>query len=128
MTVRFTTNSHRRPVLDSWDIPADVRSEFDYIDWDACDDGRDSVSFVRAYGTYWDLNDVEPGPAMYGGRLPEPFRVAGYVAYVSETYFSGVCFRYVFDSDDGGEYDVIVARYFSTDDDSGYSEQITEGS
>lgn len=119
MAVRITTNHHRREPLDSWQIPPEVRAEFDYVNWQACDNGEDSVSFVRAYGTYWDLNDTEPGPAMFGGTLPEPFRRAGYAAYVSETYFSGVCFRYVFDSDDSGEYTVIVGRYFADDEPEG---------
>lgn len=108
MSVEFTTNHHRREVLNSWDIPPEVRAQFDYIDWSACDDARDSVSFVRAYGSYFDLNDTEPGPGM--SRMPDS--LAGWHAYISETYFSGIVFRYIFDSEDEGEYTVIVGRYF----------------
>lgn len=110
--IEFTTNHHRREPIDSWDIPADVRADFDYIDWSACDRGEDSVTFVRAYGQWFDMNDTEPGPAMFGGTLPDAFRAAGWNAYKSETYFSGIVFRYVFDSEDSGEYTIVVGRYF----------------
>ncbi len=95
----FTTNHHHRPVLDGWDLTPAERETFDYVDWDAVADGRDSRSFVRYAGELHDLGDVM--------RAPEPLQRLGWDGFNSDSFFSGIAYRYV----DDGEA-VVVARVY----------------
>lgn len=117
MTVRITTNNHRRDIIDGWQVPPDVRAEFDYVDWSAVDNGTDSASFVKAYGSWYDLNDLEGN--RYGASMPDS--LSGWHAHLSDTFFSGVCFRWVQDDrlDTSGDWYVIVGRYFADSDTEG---------
>jgi hypothetical protein len=116
MGVTITTNWHRREVTDGWSVPAEVRAEFDYIDWEAIENGTDSASFVFAYGRWFDLGDTEGN--RFGDRMPDS--LSGWDAYVSDTFFSGTVFRWVQDdppySDD---WLIIVGRYFAGSDSEG---------
>lgn len=99
-TLTITTNSVPRDVLDGFELTAAEREEFDYIDWAAIEDGRDSASFFRYKGEVYDLGDCETSTA-----AANPF--PGWDGYYSQTFFSGVLFRYCDDFER-----VIVARYY----------------
>lgn len=98
--LNITTNNVPRPLIESWEVSPKEREDFDYIDWAACDEGRDSASFVRYKGRLYDL--AEFMRVAIGG----PF--AGWDGYASDSYFSGVLVRFVND----GEY-CILGRYCS---------------
>lgn len=98
------TNNVPRDILEGWDLSPSEREHFDYIDWAAVERGEESCSFVRYRGELYDLGDTEGRP---------PAVLAGWDAYLSDSFFSGVVFRYA--RDDSGDLDperVIVGRYY----------------
>ena len=107
MTIR--TNGVARDIVEAYELNAQERSDFDYLDWEAIENGNDSRSFVRYRGQLIDLGDVM--------RCPQPTidAPAGTVwdtlsrewdGYESDSFFSGLLFKYV----DNCER-VIVGRY-----------------
>jgi hypothetical protein len=94
------TNNVPRDVLDAHELTVRERAEFDYIDWDAIEAGRDSASFVRYKGYTYDLGDVE------STRQVAAFR--GWDGFVSDSFFSGVLFRYCDDYEQ-----IVCGRYYS---------------
>ena len=95
----FTTNHHPRPIIDGWELAPTERQSFDYIDWPAVERGEDSASFVRYQGELIDLGDVM--------RAGEDMRALGWDGFNSDSFFSGLAFRYM---DVDGDQCVIVAR------------------
>jgi hypothetical protein len=107
MAVTITTNNRRREILDGYQLTAKEREEFDYVDWAAIEEGSDSRSFVRYRGDVLDLNDMD-------GITPEgSLREAGWDTYTSDSFSSGLVFRYV--KADYGSYDVVVGSYYFHD-------------
>lgn len=106
--ITVVTNNHRLPVLHAADLTTDEREEFPYIDWGAVERGERDVDFVRYLGALYDLGDTD-------GVLPDVFRALGWDDWVTDSFFSGVLFRY-FDTDghllDGGD-SVVVGRWWS---------------
>lgn len=100
MSLTVITNHIPRDVIDSAQLSEAERAEFDYLDWPALDDGRDSASFVRYRGQTMDLGEFMFAP---DGMFP-----AEWDGYASDSFFSGTLVRYV----DDGE-GVIVGRYYS---------------
>lgn len=94
------TNNVPRDVLDASELTKSEQAEFDYLDWAALEAGRDSRSFVRYKGVTYDLGDVE-----HTGNLTA-FRE--WDGFVSDSFFSGVLFRYVDDFER-----IVVGRYYS---------------
>ncbi len=99
-SLRIVTNSHPRDVVDAWELPQSARAEFDYLDWDALERGDDSASFVKYRGEWYDLGDVM--------RAEGSIAKLGWDGFNSDSFFSGIAFRYV----DNCER-VIVARVFA---------------
>jgi hypothetical protein len=105
--LRIITNNVPRDIVYAWQLTADERAEFDYLDWAAIDDARDSASFVRYKGEILDLNDLEPGP---GFHMPNAFD--GWHAYRSDTFFSGILVRWV-QTDPYDDWQVVMGRYYA---------------
>lgn len=106
----IVTNNVPRDILDAFELSETERAEFDYLDWAAIDEGRDSRSFVRYKGELIDLSDLD-GPTSYGqsqvsGELTPLY---AWHAYRSDSFFSGLVFRW---PDEDCET-VIVGRYYS---------------
>lgn len=100
--MRVTTNNAARDVVDASMLPADVRRQFDYLDWPAIDAGEASASFFRYRGDWYDLAEfmrVEPGDELAS---------CGWQGYAADSAFSGVVVRLT----DGGE-GVVVGRCLS---------------
>jgi hypothetical protein len=111
--MQIITNHHPRDVIDAWQLTADERAEFDYLDWPAIEDGRDSASFVRYKGELIDLADIDGIPPTGAG-------LEGWDGYKSDSFFSGLVFRYPREdcygrplADSLDTERVIVGRYFS---------------
>lgn len=98
----IVTNNVPRDVVDAWELTADERAEFDYLDWDAIEAGEDSASFVRYKGELVDLGEfvVWDNPA-------SPTR-DNWDGIRSDSFFSGLLVRYVEDFER-----VIVGRFYS---------------
>lgn len=100
MTIK--TNHVPRPVIDAYELTADERSQFDYLNWDAIDTGSDSASFLRYRGELYDLGEFSTTRGM-----PEFSPLTAWDGYLSDSYFSGVLVRYTEDC----EY-VIAATFY----------------
>ena len=98
--IRVITNNVPRDVIDAWQLTPAERAEFDYLDWTAIEDGRDSASFVRYRGELHDLGDFE-------GRAPESIP-GQWDSYKSDSFFSGMVIRYANDYES-----VIVGTYIA---------------
>lgn len=107
MTLVVRTNHHVRDVLQAWDLTPAEREEFDYLDWKALEEGTDSATFVRYLGSTYDLGDTE-------GLAPGDLRVQGWDTYLTDSFWSGVLFRFhdaegnLIDHGDG----VVVGRFW----------------
>lgn len=104
-TYKVTTNNVPRDVIDACYLNEDERAEFDYIDWDAIDEGSDSASFVRFKGTLYDLAEFE-----VWSNPESPLNVGGWHAFRSDTFFSGLLVRYV--EEDNNET-VVIGTYYA---------------
>ena len=100
LTIR--TNNVPRDIVDAWELTADEQAEFDYLDWDAIRDGRDSASFFRFKGSTHDLGEF----MRFAGPTFSP--LAAWDGYMSDSYFSGIVVRYVNDYEQ-----VVVGQFFA---------------
>ena len=102
--VTVITNNCPRDIVDGWELTADERSQFDYLNWDAILRGEDSASFFRYRGEVYDLGDI---PAV--DRRPDiaPDWQTDWDGTATDSFFSGILVRYCDDMER-----VIVARYY----------------
>jgi hypothetical protein len=107
MSVTVKTNGVPRDVIDAHELTASERSGFDYLDWSAIDDGRDSASFFRYRGELYDLGEFtrDYGIAKGSGL---PAHLSAWDGYQSDSAFSATVVRIV----DGGDR-VVVGRVYS---------------
>lgn len=95
---RIITNNHARPLIDAYELTEAERKEFDYLDWDAIDEGEDSASFFRYKGRLYELGEFM--------RTNDNGDFKEWDGYSSDSFFSGTLVRY---SDDC----VVVGWYWS---------------
>lgn len=100
--MQVITNNVPRDIVDGFELSADERAQFDYVDWAGIEDGSASASFIRYRGEVVDLGEFEvwDNPA-------SPTR-NGWDGVRPDSYFSGLVVRYV----DNFER-VVVGRYFA---------------
>ena len=100
--MQIITNNRPRPLLALADLPRKVQKDFDYLN------GEDAYSprFVQYKGWWHDVDDTQAVRYSRGGSAMTEFE--GWDSFASDTFFSGVLFKWV----DDGEA-VIVGRYFS---------------
>jgi hypothetical protein len=103
MSLTITTNNVPRDIIDAYELNADERAEFDYVDWAGVDDGSASASFFRFKGQLYDLSEFEvwDNPA-------SPTRDSRWDGFRSDSYFSGVVVRYV-----ESHERVVVGTYYA---------------
>lgn len=102
------TNNVPRDVVEAHELTLAEREDFDYLDWQAIEDGRDSASFVRYKGSLVPLDEF----TRWTG--PEDSPLAVWDGYMSDTFFSGWLIRYV--REDDGTVDaerVVMGRFYS---------------
>lgn len=110
MAVKFIKQAEDVQVLDASDLTLEERKEFDYLDWEALEQGRGSASFVRYEGTTYPLNDFSADWGITRGTgLPEEF--TGWDGYLSDSFFSGVVIRY-----HGNDEELVNLATFITGD------------
>lgn len=98
------SNEVPRDIIDAWELTPLEREGFEYLDWEALEDGRDSASFFRYKGELYDLGDI---PAHEPSRAPQPDPFVGWHGVLSDSFFSGILVRYCDDHER-----VIVGRYY----------------
>lgn len=88
--MNITTNRIPRPLACLHDLPRSAAGDFDYID-DAYE-----LRLVQYKGVWYDVYDSMRCP---GAEAPEATRhaFAGWDGYISDSYFSGVLFRFADD-------------------------------
>ena len=90
-------------VRDAAELSEDERKEFDYLDWNAIQEGSDSASFARINGEVYDLGEFQTTRT-----LPEFNRLRIWDGYLSDSFFSGILIRFI-----GEDYDEIqFCKYY----------------
>lgn len=97
--VKITTNNVPRFTIDAHELTPAERDDFDWLDWPAIDEGRDSATFFRYRGQLYSLDQftrIDPGSPTF----------PGWHGIAHDSAFSGTLVRL---SDDGES--VTVASY-----------------
>lgn len=110
MGYHLITNRIPRIARCFYELPESVRAEFDYVDPD-----DQSSRFVQYRGAWYDAHDtqrIEPDnsrahPMGWAVRVHPGEPLAQFDSIISDSYFSGVVFRFI------GDDQVIVGRYYS---------------
>lgn len=100
MNMKIKTNNIARELVTFHDMPVKARSDFDYV----TDDAPFEYRFIQYKGTWYDTYDtqriaVDVGQFMgWTMAVQKDSPLSKWHAVVSETYFSGVLFRFTGDS------------------------------
>ena len=95
--MEIITNNKPRYLAALNELPAEVQQDFDYVR----EQDDYSLRFVQYKGVWYDTYDSESTHQAGRSILP------GWSCFQSETFFSGVVFRFV------GDNEVICGRYYS---------------
>lgn len=99
MSITIRTNNVPRFIIDAYELSAQERREFDWLDWEA--PGNDDAQFFRFKGQLYALSEFM--------RCDHACDLSDWDGYHSDTMFSGVLIRYV-----GKHFEqVVVGQYFS---------------
>lgn len=116
--IRIRTNNVPRDIINAWELTPAERAEFDHLDWEAIDDGRDSRDFFRYRGQLYDLGEfsriIPPGSERRHPTECDSRQLHGWDGYQSDSFFSGLLIRW--ERDERGNIDgerVIVGLYTS---------------
>jgi hypothetical protein len=93
-----TTNNVPRDIIDAWQLAPAERGEFDYLDWTAIEDGRESAEFFRYRGQLYDLGEFSRDYGITRGA-GLPAHLSTWDGYMSESAFSAIVGRYVDDNE-----------------------------
>lgn len=101
--VTVITNHVPRDTIQAFELSAAEREEFDYLDWKAIEEGRDSAEFVRYKSELYDLGEFSrAGNAEFNK----------WDGIMSDTFFSGILVKYVFEGEIYQDA-VVMGRYYS---------------
>ncbi len=100
------TNNVPRDIIDGWELTPAEREEFDFLDWEAIEQGRDSASFFRYRGELYYLGNFLRTD--FNGFTDAGPPLRAWDGYESDSFFSGTLVRY---ADDGER--VVVGRYYT---------------
>lgn len=90
--IKVITDNQPREIIDGWRLSAAEREEFDYLDWPAIDDGRDSASFFRYQGDLHDLGEFTRDYGITKGAGLPP-HLSEWDGYRSDSFFSALVVR-----------------------------------
>lgn len=106
--MNITTNNKPRALVCLADLPAKAQADFDYIE----KDGDYTARLVNYRGAWYDVLDTQfitreaRYPMGWAVVVAEASPLADWHSIISETYFSGIVFRW------GADDTVVVGRYF----------------
>jgi len=116
--IRITTNNVPRNIVNAWELSAEERAEFDYLDWPAIERGESSAEFFRFKGELYDIGEfsriISPGAARRHPMESAEPTFQGWCGYRSDSFFSGMLIKWA--RDDSGAPDlgrVIIGTYCS---------------
>lgn len=89
--MKVITNNKPRDIIDACELTDTERKDFDYLDWPAIAEGRDSASFFRYRGGLYYLGEFRRD--YEGAGLPG--HLAIWDGYLADSDFSAVVVRYV---------------------------------
>jgi hypothetical protein len=100
--MQIITNNVPRDIVEAYELTKAEQAEFDFIDWTDVDNGNASPEFFRYRGQLYYLESE--------GR---PSFAPGWDGYLSDSFFSGILFR--FPVEDGRpDYErIIVGTYIA---------------
>ena len=101
--MNISTNRIPRPLACLADLPEKARKDFDYLGEDEAYDCR----LVQYKGVWYDVWDSIP-VMLESDATRHAF--AGWDGYISDSFFSGVLFRFA-DESAAGDACVVVGRY-----------------
>jgi hypothetical protein len=116
--ITIRTNNVPRDVINAWELTAAEQAQFDYLDWEAIEDGRDSAQFFRYRGELYDLSQfsrvIHPdAQRAHPMECSEP-AFQGWDGYMSDSFFSGMLIRWAHDENGHPDFErVIVGVYCS---------------
>ena len=106
------TNNHRRPIIYGWELTADERKDFDWLD-DCETLSWDDAEFFRYKGELYCLSDMMSlHNTFYSPNPPKEFK--GWDGYESHGFIGGILVKYP--REDWGIEDtehIIVGYYYS---------------
>lgn len=105
MTTKITTNHNARPIIDGFQLSMATRAHFDYLDWEAIKEGRESASFFRYKGQLYDLGEF----LRIDNNTPSLSPLQDWHGYQSDSFFSGLVVRYTEDLEG-----IIVGTYYTS--------------
>ena len=122
MSTTIKTNNVPRDVIDAWQLTDKERAEFDYLDWDAIEEGNDSASFVRYRGELCALDQFvriiprsgQMGPMGWCHPVEDESPLSKWDGIRTDSYFSGLVIKW--ERDERGNIDgerVIVGLAMS---------------
>lgn len=103
MTITVRTNNVPRDIVEAYELTADERAQFDYINWSAVDAGEASPTFFRYRGELYDIGEFQVWTS-----APADHPAKDWDGYQSDTFFSATVIRYVDDFER-----VVVGRIYS---------------
>lgn len=104
--MEIITNNVPRDIIYGYELTPEEREDFDYLDFGEDGDGtvRESARYKREL---YDLGDFMAVDFRYSA----PFGMV-WDGYISDTFFSGILVRYVFEDGQPTEQ-VIMGRYYA---------------
>lgn len=106
MNIKVITNRVPRYTLDASELSNAERAEFDYLNWNAIDNGEDGATFFRYKGELYYLWDFTADYGITKGTgLPD--HLCDWDGYMSQSAFSAIVVKFPNPSD--SEY-IIVGR------------------
>lgn len=95
-TPRVITNNVPRDIVHAYELTADERAEFDYLDWSAIERGEGSAEFFRYKGELHDLGEFTADYGILkGSGLPS--HLSTWDGYRADSFYSALVVRYAND-------------------------------
>lgn len=114
MKIEIKTNNHKRDLVSLYELPEKAQSDFDYVDKE-----DSSYRFVNYRGNWYDVYESQAilrreHAGCFSMSVDEDSPFAKWNAIQSDSYFSGIVFRYPKDDCGREDFDhIICGTYFS---------------
>jgi hypothetical protein len=104
VSITIITNHVPRDVIEGYELSADEREQFEYINWRAVQLGEASPQFARYKGELLDLGEFMAWTDHDYAKRDFP----GWHGYKSDSFFSGLLIRYCDDYER-----VVIGRFYA---------------